>query len=175
MVGVFVLLRSSSIACVVLATAVSCAPAEEGEASHQPRPSDTAETGAAETPERLAVTAYEGLMDTVVEGSHQGATDHPYLQRYAKGQALELARDMLDGATATGEPVLEPKVVESDPDGSPPTVVIEDCADDSQWVLEGVDPEPAEADDFRPHRVTVTSDGSSWKVQELWFGDYGGC
>lgn len=127
------------------------------------------------TPEQAAVDAYVGLMETVVEGSLEGATDYPGLADYATGEALRLTSEMLDGARATGEPRLRPEVTGSDLDASPPTVVIEDCMDNTHWVLEGTEPLDPDGDNTRLFIATVTETDGTWKVEDLWAGEYDQC
>jgi hypothetical protein len=127
------------------------------------------------SPEEAALQAYDGLWDALVEGSHQGATDHPYFERFAKDQALELVQDLLTGAEAVGEPVRAPEVVDADPDGDPPTVWLEDCVEVSPWRFAD---DPADDDtepSFRLVESTVTLENSAWKVERFWWEDYGSC
>ncbi|MBB5435202.1 hypothetical protein [Nocardiopsis composta] len=129
--------------------------------------------------EERALDAYEGLMGAIVEGSHEGATGHPDIAWYAKGQARELAEDMLNGTRATGEPDLAPEVTEVDLEDDPPTIVIEDCADGSEWLiveedLEGLE-EPPQEEGLRLQTATVTEESGGWQVEKLWIGDTGGC
>ncbi|MFB9802137.1 hypothetical protein ACFFN5_16580 [Streptomonospora salina] len=129
------------------------------------------------TAEARALEAYRGLMTAVVEGSHEGVTDHPDLAWYAKGEALELAQDWLDGTRATGEPGLKPEVVERDLGGDPPRVVIDDCVDGSDWQIVEEDREGdlPDSDEPRPTTATVTEERGTWQVEKLWFGEYGEC
>ncbi|WP_231494032.1 hypothetical protein [Nocardiopsis sp. CNT312] len=157
---------------VVLA---GCA-AQERDRSGEPTPAPPTRTAQASPPaEELALEAYRGMMGALVDGSLEGAEDHPDLDGYASGQALELTTAMLDGATATGEPVLRPQVVEADLDGDPPQVVVEDCMDNSEWVLEGHPPREASARNTRLFVATVTEQAGQWKVEELWLGEFDQC
>jgi len=126
--------------------------------------------------EARALDAYRGLMAAVVEGSHEGADDHPDLAWYAKGQALSLTQDWLDGTTAKGAPGLKPKVVEKDLDGDPPTIVVEDCMDGSEWqIVDDGGEDLPDADKPRPATATVTQEQGTWQVGKLWFGEFGDC
>ncbi|WP_249187433.1 hypothetical protein [Nocardiopsis sp. MG754419] len=119
--------------------------------------------------------AYTGMMGAVVEASLEGAEDHPDLDRYARGQALELTTDMLDGATAIGEPTLYPEATDIDLESDPATVVVEDCMDNTAWVLEGYSPRDVSDDSSRLYTATVTQVGDEWLVEELWAGEPNGC
>ncbi|MFV2198830.1 hypothetical protein [Nocardiopsis sp. LOL_012] len=157
----------------VVAALAGCA-AQEGERSGEPTPAPPTRTAqASPPPEELALEAYRAMWGVVVEGSHEGAVGHPDLDEYASGQALELTTAMLHGATATGEPAMAPEVVDSDPTGSPPTVSVEDCIDDSAWVVE-VDDGGTEGGP-RLVRATVIADEGVWRVDDLWLEDYGSC
>ncbi|WP_160050073.1 hypothetical protein [Nocardiopsis sp. FR4] len=119
--------------------------------------------------------AYRGMMRAVVDASLEGAVDHPDLEKYAQGQALQLTTEMLDGATASGEPVLRPEVAESDLEGDPRTVVVEDCMDNTAWVLEGQPPRDSAGTNTRLYTATVILVDGRWKVEELWLGEQGAC
>ncbi|WP_306368592.1 hypothetical protein [Nocardiopsis sp. CC223A] len=111
----------------------------------------------------------------MVEGSLEGAEDHPDLAAHAKGEALQLTTALLDGATATGEPQLRPEVTESNLDAEPPTVVVQDCMDNTHWVLEGADPLDPQERNTRLFIATVTEEDGTWKVDDLWAGEYDAC
>jgi hypothetical protein len=113
------------------------------------------------------------MWDVVVEGSHEGAVGHPGLEEYASGQALEFTSDMLQGVVATGEPVMDPEVVDSDLAGSPATVSVEDCIDDSGWLI--VDTATDGPSGPRLVTATVVSTDGRWLVADLWMEDYGSC
>ncbi|WP_159944921.1 hypothetical protein [Nocardiopsis sp. FR6] len=119
--------------------------------------------------------AYLGMMRALVDGSLQGAEDHPDLELYARGQALQLTTDMLDGVTTTGEPVLRPEVTEADINGDPPTVVVEDCMDNTEWVIEGFDELDPQERNTRLFVATVVQDEKGWKVDDLWLGEFDAC
>ncbi len=119
--------------------------------------------------------AYLGMMRALVDASLEGAEDHPDLEVHTRGQALELTTGMLDGATATGEPVLRPEVTETDVEAEPPTVVVEDCMDDTEWVLEGAQPLDPDDRNTRLFIATVTEQGGEWKVDDLWLGEADAC
>ncbi|WP_147453809.1 hypothetical protein [Nocardiopsis sp. Huas11] len=128
---------------------------------------------ASPSPEELALDAYRGMWGVVVEGSHEGAVGHPDLEEYASGQALELTTAMLHGAVATGEPATDPEVVDSDLTGSPATVSVEDCVDDSTWVVE--DENEGMEGGSRLVAATVVANDGEWRVDDLWLESYGSC
>ncbi|WDZ90578.1 hypothetical protein [Nocardiopsis sp. HUAS JQ3] len=119
--------------------------------------------------------AYLGMMRVMTGAFLEGATDHPDLETYARGQALQLTTDMLDGATAAGEPVLRPKVADMELDGDPPTVVVEDCMDNTEWTLVNHPPRDPSEEHTRLYTATVTLSDGQWKVEELWLGEQNGC
>ncbi|MFY7064699.1 hypothetical protein ACOQFV_02440 [Nocardiopsis changdeensis] len=121
--------------------------------------------------------AYLGMMRALVDASLEGADDHPDLERFADGQALQLTRDMLAGhdSVATGEPVLTPQAAEVDLRQDPPRVVVEDCVDETDWVMEGYESTSAGERSTRLFVATVTEQEGEWKVGELWLGEIDGC
>ena len=161
----------------VVALAGCASPMAEPERAQAGRPGSLvapSEPGA--PPEELALEAYTGMMGAVVEASLEGAEDHPDLERYARGQALELTTDMLDGAVSTGEPVLRPEVTESDLENDPASVVIEDCMDNTEWVIEGFEElDPGERNTRLFKATVVQDDDGGWKVDELWLGEFDQC
>ncbi|MDA0564866.1 hypothetical protein LG943_11105 [Streptomonospora sp. S1-112] len=141
-------------------------------------PTTPATEAPATSHEERALEAYRGLMDAVVEGSHDGATGHPDLAWYATGQALEFSDDMLNGIRATGRPDMDPRVTSADLASNPPEVTVEDCVDDSDWNIIEEDLEglgPLHGEGFRPVIATVTENNGTWQVSELWLGEYGEC
>lgn len=161
---------------VGLAVLNGCGTAAE--AGPEPTASPTAPETAVQAvlPEEEALDAYNGMWDTVVEGSHEGTVGHPGLSRYATGQALELTTGMLNGRTATGEPARSAEVVEAFLEEEPPRVLIEDCLDDSGWAVEGAEPGSPGGSGSRLVEATVTEDELlGWRVEELWLEDYGSC
>lgn len=125
--------------------------------------------------EEEAVDAYLGMMGAVVEASLEGTEDHPDLKVYARGQALELTTAMLDGAKAMGEPVLRPEVTDVDLESDPASIVVEDCMDDTAWVLEGHPFPDSSHVNTRLYTATVTLVEEEWKVEELWLGEPNAC
>ncbi|WP_152529352.1 hypothetical protein [Nocardiopsis chromatogenes] len=159
---------------VVLAGCTSSQSAEKPEVEPSASAPDT--SGA----EERALEAYEGMMQALVDGSHEGATESSEIDWYAKGQAAELTQEMLTGVEATGEPVFAPEVDKVDLDADPPTVTIEDCIDDNEWriVEEDLDSLKGDLEDGegpRPATAKVTEEAGSWRVAKLWFGEYGEC
>lgn len=134
----------------------------------------------APTVEELALEAYEGLWDVVVEQSRTTDPDYSALERYAEGEALELAEHGLgaeseEGVVARGEPSFAP---EASAQGD--VVEIEDCVDSTAWLredaesgelLEDVPEEPI----TRRLEATVSSDGLAWRVSDLRIWEAGSC
>ncbi|MFL1375771.1 hypothetical protein [Nocardiopsis protaetiae] len=162
---------------VVLGTACS-APGEDTSSAEVPRALPSVLPSPSQRPqEERAVDAYLGMMRALVDASLDGADDHPDLERFADGQALQLTRDMLAGhnAVATGEPVLTPQATEVDLKQDPPRVVVEDCVDETDWVMEGYESTAAEERSTRLFVATVTEQDGEWKVGELWLGEINAC
>ncbi|MGW5878993.1 hypothetical protein ACWFMI_20830 [Nocardiopsis terrae] len=116
--------------------------------------------------------AYRNMWGVVVEGSHEGAVGHPDLELYASDQALELTTAMLQGLTATGEPLMSPQTQADSADDS--LVLIEDCLDDSDWTVKESSGSTG-ASGQRLVTATVTQRHDGWLVEELWLEDYGSC
>lgn len=161
------------MAVVASAVLTGCAAQGSGPAETPARTPPVVAAPASPSPEEMALDAYRGMWDVVVEGSHEGAVGHPDLDEYATGQALELTTAMLRGVHATGEPRMNPEAAEES--GNPPSVSIKDCIDDSEWTV----PEETTDSEDRSGRRTVTatavSHGERWLVEELWLEDYGSC
>lgn len=164
------------VVCAVLVVALSgCAASEAEPEQIEASAPLAAPSTSGPSPEEEAVEVYLGMMGAVVEASLDGDEDHPDLERYARGRALELTMAMLDGAKAMGEPVLRPEVTDVDLEADPASIVVEDCMDDTAWVLEG-HPPPASSDvNTRPYTATVTLVEEEWKVEELWLGEPNTC
>lgn len=166
------------IVCAALVMALTgCAAAEGG--PEQTEASTSVPLAAPSTPghspEEEAVEAYLGMMGAVVEASLEGAEDHSDLERYARGRALELTTAMLDGAKATGEPVLRPEVTDVDLETVPASIMVEDCMDNTEWVLEGHAPRDASEKNTRLYRATVIEAEQQWQVEDLWAGEPNAC
>lgn len=166
------------VVCAALVVALTgCAAAEgEPEQAEAGTPAPLAAPSAPRpSPEEEAVNAYLGMMGAVVEASLEGAEDHPDLKLYARGRALELTTAMLDGAKATGEPVLRPEATDVDLEADPASIVVEDCMDDTAWMLEGHPPPDSSHVNTRLYTATVSPVEEEWKVEELWLGEPNAC
>ena len=160
----------------VVVALTGCAPTEgehgQAEAS---APLAAPSTRGPSPEEEEAVAAYRGMMGAVVEASLEGDEDHPDLELHARGQALELARGMLDGAKTMGEPVLRPEVTDVDLEADPASIVVEDCMDNTEWVIEGFAEMDPDERNTRLFQATVTDQQDEWKVDELWLGEFDEC
>lgn len=160
-------------AAVAAVTLMGCA-AQEGDPVGEPVRTPPALAASAEpAAEELALEAYRGMWGVVVEGSHEGAVGHPDLEQYASGQALDFTSDMLRGVVATGEPVMSPEVVGTDLTGASETVSVEDCIDDSGWLIADTGADGPSGS--RLVTATVVSTDGRWLVDDLWMEDYGSC
>ncbi|GAA1112440.1 hypothetical protein NE857_26160 [Nocardiopsis exhalans] len=167
-------MRRVVCAALVVALAGCAAPEAEPEQAEASAPL-AAPSAPGPSPEEKAVNAYLGMMGAVVEASLDGAEDHPDLELYARGQALELATGMLDGAKAMGEPVLRPEVTDTDLEADPASIMVEDCMDNTEWVIEGFEEMDPEERNTRLFQATVTDQQGKWKVDELWLGEFDEC
>lgn len=159
---------------VMVAVALTgCATQGSDPVGEAPRTPPSLPAPASPSPEELALEAYRGMWGVVVEGSHEGSVGHPDLELYASGQAFELTSAMLHGAVATGEPAMDPEVVDSDLAGSPATVSVEDCIDDSAWLVENGNEEIEGGP--RLVKATIVANDGEWLVDDLWLEDYGSC
>ncbi|MEV2279433.1 hypothetical protein AB0I72_28035 [Nocardiopsis sp. NPDC049922] len=161
-------------AAVAAVALVGCA-AQESDPIDEPTPTPPTLTAPANPSpqEEAALDAYRGMWAVVVEGSHEGAVGHPGLDGYASGQALEFTSAMLRGVVATGEPSMDPEVVDRDLTGSAATVSVEDCIDDSGWHI--VDTATDGPSGSRLVTATVVSTDGQWLVDDLWMEGYGSC
>lgn len=160
-------------AAVAAVTLMGCAAQESDPVGEPARTPPTLAAPADPTAEELALDAYRGMWDVVVEGSHEGTVGHPDLEQYASGQALDFTSDMLRGVVATGEPVMSPEVVGTDRSGSSGTVSVKDCIDDSGWLI--ADTAADGPSGSRLVTATVVSTDGRWLVDDLWMEDYGSC
>ena len=164
------------VVCAVLAVALSgCAASEAEPEQIEASAPLAAPSTSGPYPEEEAVEAYLGMMGAVVEASLEGAEEHPDLERYARGRALELTTAMLDGAKAMGEPVLRPEVTDVDLETDPASIVVEDCMDNTEWVLEGHAPRDESEKNTRLYRATVIEVEQQWQVEDLWAGEPNAC
>lgn len=153
-------------------------PRPSPEPSRAPTPSETALS-----PEDAVLEAYEGMWNIVVENSHTTEPDFSALDRYAEGQALELARHGLgaesdENVVARGEPEFSPEVTSLDEQEE--SAEIEDCLDSSEWLREDADTgELVEKSPETPIRrkveATATHDGLAWRVSRLRIFEQGTC
>ncbi|GAB3734055.1 hypothetical protein [Nocardiopsis nanhaiensis] len=162
-------------AAVVALGGCASSEGEPEQAESSPPATLAAPSDPGSSPEELALEAYRNMWGAVAEGSHEGAVEHPDLEEYASGQALELVTAMLQGVEATGEPVLSPDALSAEPEADPVRVSIEDCIDSSEWLVgEGADDSP-QGEKRRPVEATVLDEGDGWRVDDLWLGEYGSC
>ncbi|WP_223839237.1 hypothetical protein [Nocardiopsis deserti] len=128
------------------------------------------ETEASEkSPEEEAVDTYLRFWDAIVLASAEKDPNHPDLEQYAVGQALELAQRGVQGVAEAGygmegEPVPAPEVVSAEPTDEPRSIVIRDCQGAGDWKVVG-EAEPR-SDNVRVD-ARVNRDVFSWRVVQL--------
>jgi hypothetical protein len=79
------------------------------------------------------------MWKSYAQASHTSDWQAPYLAQYASGDALQLlTRDLYadhyNGLVSKGEPVNAPRVTSVSPQDVPKAVMIDDCADDRNWL-----------------------------------------
>lgn len=171
-------------AVVVISVVSGCTAAEEDPQSPPSAPvAPSSGSPASDSPEQGALAAYEGMWDVIVENSRTTDPDLSTLERYAEGQALELAQHGLgaesdENAVARGEPEFSPEVVGLGEDEE--SAEIEDCMDSTGWLREDADTgELVEESPTSPIRrrieATADSDALGWRVSKLRIFEQGSC
>lgn len=165
---------------VVLATTMAgCGPSRPtgGDSTARPSLVSPSASGSSLSPQaevRDAVTAYRGMWAAFIVASNAGTTNPPDLARYASGDALTildkgLADNKAKGLTSKGTPQITPQVTSWGPTGSPTSVTVSDCADDTHWLLYTRDGHLADSTPGGRHRVTATVNnlGGRWTVTDF--------
>lgn len=160
--------RLSAVSAALAVLLIACASPGEGA---RPTPSPTPSSTLKETigPEEQAIAAYEGLWDTIVEASREPSADHPDLDRYAAGEAAEVARLGLRGVVDGGQPfqgdvVHDIEVLSADSDTEPKRIELRDCMDGADWkVAEEIE----SADTNIRVDATVERDALTWQVVRM--------
>jgi hypothetical protein len=176
------------ITCVVGAIALisaACSPGQPDESPPTPSPveiSATPSLGPAETGERDALAAYQGMWDAFVEAGKVSDPDAPELREYASDQALRLIVNALytnreQGEVILGELVLDPKVTAATPADDPTTITILDCVNDENWLEYKATGGLANDEPGGRHRTTATVDRTAegWRVSSFILEEAGTC
>lgn len=142
-----------------------------------PSPPSTTATGA-----EAALEAYRAMWQDMVVAARTSDYQSPLLARHATGSALRQLADSLyadrqQGVVTRGQPVLRPRIGESDPNVQPPRAVIEDCADSRNWLQykesgERADDEPG---GNRHISADVRLLNGSWMVFDFRVREIGSC
>ncbi|MBT2676239.1 hypothetical protein J7E95_36730 [Streptomyces sp. ISL-14] len=118
------------------------------------------------------------MWDDAMAASRTSDAAHPQLDDHAQGGALQLLRHMMresekQGVVSRGQPKLAPVVTKV----GASTVVIEDCADGSQWLQYTRDGSLKDDVPGGHHRIdaTVGKHGDRWLVESLYIGEVGTC
>ncbi|MDQ3577644.1 MAG: hypothetical protein M3443_08605 [Actinomycetota bacterium] len=131
-----------------------------------------------------AVDAYLAMWRDVANASTTSDFRAGSLDDHATGHALTsvteaLREDHNRGVVAKGQPTHSATVSSSEQPREPPTVLIDDCADDSDWLKYRADTGQL-VDEIRGGQraitaeVTLTADGS-WKVSHFLVEEVGTC
>ena len=141
-------------------------------------PSPAAGAGAA-----TALDAYRQMWKAYIAAIKIPDPAFPDLAKYTQGEALKVLTDGLtrvknQGLVGTGEIILNPSVVASMPNATPPTADIADCADSSNSRLVKADGSAYQDTPGGKRKVTAKAaqqpDGS-WKVFAFAAHDVGSC
>ncbi|MBB6174941.1 hypothetical protein HNR23_005001 [Nocardiopsis mwathae] len=167
---------------VLVVTLNACALGTEDEPLPTSEPSP-APSEAEPSAEEAALEAYEGMWSVVVEISRTTEADSSDLDRFAEGQALELAQHGLgaesdENVVARGAPTFSPEVVSLDEREE--SAEIEDCMDSSEWLREDADTgelaeEAPDGPILRKIEATADYDGLAWRVSSLRIFEQGTC
>ncbi|WP_146165669.1 hypothetical protein [Murinocardiopsis flavida] len=169
---------------LMMITLGGCALMSENEPSASPAPSgNPSPSKSTLSTEDAALEAYEGMWSIVVENSHTTEPDVTDLDRFAKGEALELAKHGLgaesgENVIARGEPEFSPEVTSVDEKND--SAEIKDCLDSTNWLREDADTgELIEEEPTSPIRRTVEAtadyDGLTWRISQLRIFEQGSC
>ena len=182
------LLSQWRVACALGALLLATACGGSGSSMDASPPTTTgARAAAAQSAEAAArkesIAAYNAMWADMAAAAETADYQSPRLAEHADGEALsQLVRGLYankqHGIVAKGDPATNPKVTSSTPSGSPTSVAIVDCFDDSRW-LNYLASTGALQNDVAggSHATTATvsrSDGA-WKVTELAVGAVGTC
>ncbi len=171
-----------------MALAAACGPAKPQ--PHQTSPSAAPATPAAVSPSpaagagaATALDAYRQMWKAYLAAIKIPDPSYPDLAKYAQGDALKVFTDGLtrvqdQGLVGAGEVTINPSVVASMPNATPPTADIADCADTTNTRLAKKDGSAYQDTPGGKRKVTAKAaqqaDGS-WKVSALAVHDVGSC
>lgn len=128
--------------------------------------------------ENGAVTAYKAMWGDLVVAARESDVHHARLDDHAEGGALQLLRHMMrengeQGLVVKGAPRFAPVITKTDSSA----VVIQDCADGTQWLQHTRDGALKDHVPGGHHRVdaTVRRHGDLWMVESLYIDEVGTC
>ncbi|MFE6287854.1 hypothetical protein [Streptomyces sp. NPDC057877] len=131
-----------------------------------------------DAPGEGAVVAYLAMWDDAVAAAKVSDAEHPRLDDHAEEGALQLLQHMMrenrqEGVVTRGRPEFAPVVTER----GASEVVIEDCADGSDWLQYTEDGALKDDVPGGHHRVdaTVRRHGERWLVESLRIDAVGTC
>lgn len=146
--------------------------------STSPSASESAEDAA----RRRALAAYRGMWADMAAAGESADHRSPLLARHATGAALTqivqgLYVQAQKGQVSRGQPVLHPTADEVDLSATPAKVVVQDCADSSNWLLYTRDGK--KVDDAPGGRRRISADvrgtGEVWRVVDFRVRAVGTC
>ncbi len=117
------------------------------------------------------------------QAGHTSDWQAPFLSQFASGDALQfmtrdLYADHYNGVVTKGEPVNNPQVTSVSPEGTPKSVMIEDCGDDRNWLQYRTDGSLLDDEPGAVHRIVAEvrlhTDGR-WRVTRFAVDVPGSC
>jgi hypothetical protein len=129
-----------------------------------------------------AVAAYRAMWADMEGAATTSDASSPQLADHASGAALRLLQYMLskdrqEGLVAKGSAILSPEVTSAKPSENPTRVDIQDCFDDTHWLLYKLDgslKNNVPGGHYATTAKAQLTDGQ-WKIMELHLGNVGSC
>ena len=127
-----------AVAAIVLALAACTDDTSDGTPAGSPTVS-APQQDARGTAEERALAAYQGMWRAYAKAGAAANADEPDLGTYASGEALKTLKDGLaalkrEGNVFKGDYGSNPRVARASPAGSPSSIDVEDCLDDSKFL-----------------------------------------
>jgi hypothetical protein len=174
--------RSGLLSLLVATTVAGLALAACGSGTSTNSGSTRPTTSGPSDPTAGALTAYRGMWSDLVTAARTSDYQSALLPDHTTGDALTLfvqglARDQLHDIVTRGNVVLHPSVSSLSPAAHPIRATVTDCVDDSGWVEYTTAGRRAHnpKGGRRATTAMLTSDGGTWKVDQLKLGAVGSC
>jgi hypothetical protein len=122
------------------------------------------------------------MWDAYVEAAKTSDPDAPDLRRYTSDNALKLivsalVTNRVDKKIILGDLKIDPKVAAVKTGENPPTATVNDCVDDTKWLVHKSSGELLNDVPGGRHRTTATvkSSNGEWKVSQFTLEGSGTC